>query len=101
MTRSFAWLVPAVFAAAPVAGPVPFDTYNYQLGVIGKYHQVGAFLADIASLRRIIVPGQVTIVPANAAQARVLGDTLGMLEARFTVTTYVKGTMAEEVTNAP
>lgn len=86
---------------APVAGPVPFDTYNYQLGVIGKYHQVGAFLADIASLRRIIVPGQVTIVPANAAQARVLGDTLGMLEARFTVTTYVKGTMAEEVTNAP
>jgi len=85
----------------PVAGPVPFDTYNYQLGVIGKYHQVGAFLADIASLRRIIVPGQVTIVPANAAQARVLGDTLGMLEARFTVTTYVKGTMAGEVTNAP
>lgn len=84
---------------APVAGPAPFDTYGYQLGVIGKYHQVGAFLADIASMRRIIVPGEVTIVPANIQQARVLGDTLGMLEARFTVRTYVKGTM--EATNAP
>lgn len=84
---------------APVAGPAPFDTYGYQLAVIGKYHQVGAFLADIASMRRIIVPGEVTILPANIEQARVLGDTTGMLEARFTVTTYVKGTM--EDTNAP
>lgn len=85
----------------PVAGPAPFDTYGYQLAVIGRYHQVGAFLADIASLRRIIVPGAVTLTPANVAQARVLGDTVGMLEARFTVTTYVKGSMAEDTTNAP
>ncbi len=85
----------------PIAGPTPFDTYGYQLAVIGRYHQVGAFLADIASLRRIIVPGSVTITRANIEQARVLGDTAGMLEARFTVTTYVKGTMAEDTTNAP
>jgi type IV pilus assembly protein PilO len=84
---------------APVAGPAPFDTYGYDLAVIGKYHEVGAFLADIASMRRIIVPGEVTIKAADIQQARVLGDTTGMLEARFSVTTYVKGTM--EDTNVP
>lgn len=86
---------------APVAGPAPFDTYGYSLAVIGRYHQVGAFLADIASLRRIIVPGEVTMIPASADQARVLGDTLGMLVANFSVTTYVKGTLDPEGTDAP
>lgn len=84
---------------APVAGPPPFDTYGYQLAVIGRYHQVGAFLADIASLRRIIVPGQVTMSPAPIEAARVLGDTTGMLQASFTVTTYVKGSL--EAADAP
>jgi len=87
--------------SAPEAGPAPYDTYSYQLSVIGHYHQVGQFLTDIASLRRIIVPGNVVIGAANASQARVLGDTTAMLEARFTIKTYVKAQAAEDSTDAP
>lgn len=86
---------------APQAGPAPYDTYSYNLAVIGHYHQVGQFLTDIASLRRIIVPGNVAIGAANPAQARVLGDTTAMLEAKFTIKTYVKAKTAEDTTNAP
>ena len=85
----------------PEAGPAPYDTYSYKLSVIGHYHQVGQFLTDIASLRRIIVPGDVTIGAANATQARALGDTTAMLEARFSIKTYVKAKTTEDSTNAP
>ena len=37
-------------------GPAPFDTYKYNMSVIGHYDQIGQFLADVASLQRIIVP---------------------------------------------
>jgi len=87
--------------SAPEPGPAPYDTYSYQLSVIGHYHQVGQFLTDIASLRRIIVPGNVVIGAANATQARALGDTTAMLEARFSIKTYVKAQTAEDSTDAP
>ena len=86
---------------APRPGPDPFDTYVYQMAVIGHYHQVGEFLTDVASLRRIIVPGEVTIAAANAQQAKALGDTTAMLEARFTVRTYTKAALVEDSTDAP
>jgi type IV pilus assembly protein PilO len=76
----------------PVAsGPVPFDTYTYRLAVVGRYDQIGEFMADIASLRRIIVPYDVTVSAAQVAQARALGDSTGVLEAKFQIRTYVKG----------
>ena len=79
-----------------VGGPSPFDTYAYRMSVIGRYDQIGEFLADIASLRRIIVPYDVTIVSAAAAQAKALGDpTKAMLEAKFQIRTYVKGQAAQ------
>jgi Tfp pilus assembly protein PilO len=74
------------------AGPAPFDTYAYRMAVVGRYDQIGEFLSDIASLRRIIVPYDVTVASAPAAQARALGDTTSaMLEAKFQIRTYVKG----------
>jgi type IV pilus assembly protein PilO len=73
------------------SGPVPFDTYTYKLAVVGRYDQIGEFLADIASLRRIIVPYDLTVAGAQALQARALGDTTGVLEAKFQIRTYVKG----------
>jgi len=83
----------AVFTPDPVEeGPEPFDTYRYKLSVIGRYDQIGSFLSDVAGLRRIIVPVDVSLVSANPTSARALGDTTsGMLEARLTVKTYVKG----------
>ncbi len=86
---------------APQPGPEPFDTYLFQMSVIGHYHQVGEFLTDVASLRRIIVPGEVSIVAAAADQARALGDTTAMLEARFTVRTFTKAQLAGDSLDAP
>lgn len=73
------------------SGPAPFDTQSYQLSVLGHYDQIGEFLADIASLERIIVPVDLKIAEAPAQSAKALGDSTGaMLEARFLIRTYVK-----------
>ena len=85
---------------APQPGPMPFDTYAYSFVVVGHYHQVAEFLTDIASLRRIMVPADVRMVAASQAQGRAFGDTTAMLEAHFTVRTYVKSKAAEDSTHA-
>ena len=78
-------------------GPAPFDTYKYNMSVIGHYDQIGQFLADVASLQRIIVPYDLSVdhgQPSGAAKA--LSDTSGsLLEAKFQVRTYVKSASAE------
>ncbi|HEX2250007.1 MAG TPA: type 4a pilus biogenesis protein PilO [Gemmatimonadales bacterium] len=77
-------------------GPAPFDTYKYNMSVIGRYDQIGQFLADVASLQRIIVPYDLTIAAASSSTARVLGDsTEALLEARFQIRTYVKSPNTE------
>jgi len=82
------------------AGPTPFDTYAYQMSVIGRYDQIGQFLADVASLQRIIVPYNLSVAAANASSAKALGDSTGsLLEARFQVRTYVKSPTAEGEAN--
>jgi type IV pilus assembly protein PilO len=74
-------------------GPAPFDTYKYTISVIGHYDEIGAFLADVASLQRIIVPYDLTVAAANTNAAKALGDTTGaLLEAKFQIRTYVKAT---------
>jgi type IV pilus assembly protein PilO len=77
-------------------GPAPFDTYSYNMSVIGRYDQIGQFLADVASLQRIIVPYNLSVAAANSNSARALGDTTGaLLEARFQIRTYVKSPTQE------
>jgi len=78
------------------AGPVPFNTYKYNMSVIGRYDQIGQFLADVASLQRIIVPYDLTLDQANTTAAKALGDTTGsLLEAKFQVRTFVKSPTPE------
>ena len=78
------------------AGPAPFDTYKYNMSVIGRYDQIGQFLADVASLQRIIVPYDLSLDQANATAAKALGDTTGsLLEAKFQVRTFVKSPSPE------
>src|SRR4026208_1059072 len=85
-----------VIPQAVEAGPSPFDTYSYQMSVIGGYDQIGQFLADVASLQRIIVPYNLSVAAANASSAKALGDTTGsLLEARFQVRTFVKSPTPE------
>ncbi|MBA3659880.1 MAG: type 4a pilus biogenesis protein PilO [Gemmatimonadales bacterium] len=77
-------------------GPAPFDTYKYTLSVIGHYDEIGAFLADVASLQRVIVPYDLNVAAANTNAAKALGDTTGaLLEAKFQIRTYVKAANAE------
>jgi type IV pilus assembly protein PilO len=77
-------------------GPSPFNTYKYNMSVIGSYDQIGQFLADVASLQRIIVPYDVTVAAANSSTAKVLGDsTEALLEAKFQIRTYVKSPSSE------
>ena len=77
-------------------GPAPFDTYKYNMSVIGRYDQIGQFLADVASLQRIIVPYDITVAAATSTTAKVLGDsTDALLEAKFQVRTYVKSPSSE------
>lgn len=82
------------------AGPVPFDTYKYNMSVIGRYDQIGQFLADVASLQRIIVPYDLSLDQASSAAAKALNDTTGaLLEAKFQVRTFVKSPVAEGETS--
>ncbi len=86
--------------ATPIVGPEPFDTHVYQFAVTGRYNQIGQFLADVASLKRIIVAGDLAMARANPATSRALGDTLATLETRFSVRTYVKAPAQEDSINA-
>jgi type IV pilus assembly protein PilO len=77
-------------------GPMPFDTYKYNMSVIGHYDEIGQFLADVASLQRIIVPYDLSVAPAQSTAAKALNDTSGaLLEAKFQVRTFVKSSSGE------
>ncbi len=81
-------------------GPAPFDTHKYNMSVIGHYDEIGEFLADVASLQRIIVPYDLRVAAANMTSAKALNDTSGaLLEAKFQVRTFVKTSSAEGETS--
>jgi Tfp pilus assembly protein PilO len=59
--------------------------------VLGRYDDIGAFLSDIASLRRIMVPHQVSLTLATDQAQQAVGDTSGaLLQAAFQLKAYVK-----------
>jgi type IV pilus assembly protein PilO len=69
----------------------PFDTYRYKLEVYGHYDQIGEYLADIASLPRIVVPQEVLLSSASPQAQKLLADTAGaLLLAEFSIRTFVK-----------
>ena len=77
----------------PVEPGPPFDTYRYRLEIMGHYDQLGEYLSDIASLRRIVVPQDLVLKAASQGAQRLLNDTVGaLLEADFAVRTFVKST---------
>jgi type IV pilus assembly protein PilO len=64
---------------------------RYRFTVLGHYDDVGAFLSDIASLRRIMVPHSLTLTAAADQAAAARGDTSGaMLQAAFQLRAFVK-----------
>jgi type IV pilus assembly protein PilO len=80
----------------------PFDTYRYRLEVYGHYDQLGEYLADIASLPRIVVPQEVTLSAASPAAQKLLADTAGaLLLAEFSIRTFVKAAAPAARPGAP
>lgn len=64
-----------------------YDRLGYELAVLGSYHAIGAFLAEIASLDRIVTPEELTM---TAASARATGDDRNAsVVASFRIRTYV------------
>jgi len=74
-----------------------FNTVKYRLSFQGDYHQIGELLTAVGSLRRIIVPVNVSLSPsagATAAAAAAKGEQI--LTANFEIQTYVARAAAVE-----
>ena len=82
----------------PVVTGGEYDTYRFNLELLGNYHDLAAFFTNVGSLSRIVLPSQVTLaVPTNtaAAQERQKGK-MAVIEARFQIETYVSRNTADD-----
>ncbi len=70
----------------------PFRVIRNQVSVLGPYDEVGEFLSDIASLRRIMVPYGLTLQVAQAAdlQGILVEEGRTYLRVTFNIRTFVK-----------
>ena len=89
----------------PVIEGDTFDTYRYQVAVIGDYHSLGEFLANVGSLTRIVAPVNLVLSPlANCAAAdqrkKALKNNNSVLDSRFELQTYVAKTAAPRPASA-
>lgn len=73
-----------------------FDTYRYAMNMNGTYHELAELLTAIGSLRRIIAPVNVRLVPLTVANPRAMPDDQRMLSATFDIQTYVVKTATPE-----
>jgi Tfp pilus assembly protein PilO len=76
----------------PVIPGDQFDTYRYRITLEGDYHAVGAFLANVGSLTRIIAPVNVQLKPADDREVRAPGSVAPArqpLQTEFQIQTYV------------
>lgn len=76
----------------PVVRGAQFDAYRYRIAVIGDYHQVGEFLANVGSLTRIVTPMNLSLAPTQARTSRRPREGQQFLEAKFQIQTYVAKT---------
>jgi type IV pilus assembly protein PilO len=66
-----------------------FDVTKYRLRIIGAYHDVGRFLANVGSLRRVVVPINVTMGPTGVTGDRRPRKDEQFLDVAFEIQTYV------------
>ena len=65
-----------------------YNRRTFEMTVLGEYHDIARFLAEIGSLNRIITPKDLSIMPNNLAAAQTRGEGQ-RLEASFQIETYV------------
>ena len=78
----------------PVIPGDQFDTHRYRMTVVGHYHALTSFLANVGSLPRIVAPVTFALVPAKERGGRPAApgakeSAMPMLQATVTVQTYV------------
>jgi type IV pilus assembly protein PilO len=80
----------------PVVRGPDFDTYRYKVTVVGGYHALTAFLANVGSLPRIVAPVTFALATATPSAAKLSrpATTAAALQATVTVQTYVAHTPA-------
>ena len=64
-----------------------YTQQTYQIQVIGQYHDIGRYLASVASGPRIVTPTQLRVRPRPANEASREGSP--RLNAEFRIVTYV------------
>jgi type IV pilus assembly protein PilO len=75
-----------------------YNEQSYQISVIGGYHEIGRYLAMIASLSRIITPMELKI---ETRPADTLRDGTPRLDADFRILTYVIPPVSVPTTPVP
>jgi type IV pilus assembly protein PilO len=81
----------AAVTPQPVIQGARYDTYRYNIDIVGNYHDLATFLTNVGSLTRIVAPMIVQLSqPSNpaAAKARAQKDA-SVVDARFLIQTYV------------
>lgn len=83
----------------PVLAGETFDTYRYKVTLVGGYHPLATFLANVGSLPRIVAPVTFALIPSRSqASAQLMGagpqrsrrvNAPMPLEAQLTIQTYV------------
>ena len=82
----------------PIVRGDEYDTYRFNLELLGSYHDLAAFFTNVGSLTRIVLPANVTLTPPSntaAAQERQKPKA-AVIEARFQIETYVARNSAGE-----
>jgi len=65
------------------------DTYRFALSVEGDYHAIAGFLADVASLSRIVAPVALNLKSTDTARLGERTDGTPYLDAEIQIQTYV------------
>jgi type IV pilus assembly protein PilO len=75
----------------PVLEGENYDTYRYTISLVGSYHELAAFLTNVGSLTRIILPVNMTLQsPTNANVTKAhQKPNASVIEARFQLQTFV------------
>ncbi len=75
----------------PVIEGQQYDTYRYNVAVIGSYHDLATFLTNVGTLTRIVLPLNVTLQqPTNPTAAKAhQKPNESVIEARFQLQTFV------------
>jgi len=68
-----------------------FDTYRYKVGLVGSYHELGRFFANVGGLTRIVAPVDVKLQPASSTMRKAT-KSASLIQADMEIRTYVART---------